>query len=217
MVKFSNNAITALSFDIDRSATTIVVRDGSVFPALSSSDHTYITLEDRSRNVFEIVKCTARSGDSLTVERGVDGTRPVSFAAGTMAEGRLNAAALNEVAGGSELLVNSFTGDGSTTVFALSVAAVEANTWVYFDGVYQHKLNYTVSASTPAVITFSVAPANAVQIEIISSTHAIGYNPHAKGDPGNDASISADADNRLSTGTDGGIFAPAPQLSTADW
>ena len=37
------------------------------------------------------------------------------------------------------------------------------------------------------------------------------------GESGSAASISHDPENQLTTGSDGGIFAPAPQLATIDW
>ena len=37
------------------------------------------------------------------------------------------------------------------------------------------------------------------------------------GESGSAASISHDPENQLTTGSDGGIFAPAAQLTTADW
>ena len=37
------------------------------------------------------------------------------------------------------------------------------------------------------------------------------------GESGSAASISHDPENQLTTGSDGGIFAPAPQLATTDW
>ena len=37
------------------------------------------------------------------------------------------------------------------------------------------------------------------------------------GESGSAASISHVPENQLTTGSDGGIFAPAPQLTTADW
>ena len=73
-----------------------------------------------------------------------------------------------EIGGGAaDLLLNTFTGDGSDVTFTLSGAAAENNTLVYVDGVYQNKSTYTVSAATPAVVTFSEAPANGAAIEIM--------------------------------------------------
>jgi len=70
--------------------------------------------------------------------------------------------------GGSNVILNSFTGDGSDTTFTLSIAPVsENNTQVHLDGVYQNKSTYTVSGT---VLTFSAAPAASVAIEVIMFT-----------------------------------------------
>jgi hypothetical protein len=73
-----------------------------------------------------------------------------------------------EIGGGAaDLLLNQFTGDGSDVTFTLSGEAVENNTLVYLDGVYQSKSNYAVSSANPAVITFSTAPPSGTAIEIM--------------------------------------------------
>lgn len=60
---------------------------------------------------------------------------------------------------------NILTGDGSTTAFTVSsTIASENNTQVYIDGVYQSKDNYSTSGTT---VTFSTAPPNGAEIEII--------------------------------------------------
>lgn len=60
---------------------------------------------------------------------------------------------------------NILTGDGSTVAFTVSSSIVsENNTQIYIDGVYQSKDNYSTSGST---VTFSTAPANGAEIEII--------------------------------------------------
>ena len=69
--------------------------------------------------------------------------------------------------GAADLLLNQFTGDGTVVTFTLSGSALENNTLVYIDGVYQSKSNYTVSAVNPAVVTFSTAPPNGTAIEIM--------------------------------------------------
>jgi len=69
--------------------------------------------------------------------------------------------------GSTDISLNQFTGDGSDTTFTLSGLAAENNTFVYIDGVYQSKSNYSVSAADPAVVTFSTAPPNTTAIEIM--------------------------------------------------
>jgi len=69
--------------------------------------------------------------------------------------------------GSSQLSVekNILTGDGSTVAFSVSSSiASENNTQIYIDGVYQSKDNYSTSGST---VTFSTAPANGAEIEVI--------------------------------------------------
>jgi hypothetical protein len=47
------------------------------------------------------------------------------------------------------------------------------NTFVYIDGVYQSKDNYTVSTADPAVLTFSTAPPNTTAIEVMSAAISV--------------------------------------------
>ena len=78
------------------------------------------------------------------------------------------------VGGGSaDISLNQFTGDGSDTTFTLSGLAAENNTFVYIDGVYQSKDNYSVSAADPAVLTFSTAPPNTTAIEVMSAAISV--------------------------------------------
>ena len=60
---------------------------------------------------------------------------------------------------------DSFTGNGSTTAYVLSMSISNENaTQVYLDGVYQSKDNYSTSGST---LTFSTAPPNGTAIEVV--------------------------------------------------
>ena len=111
---------------------------------------------------------------SLKVAAGTTGQREGSPAAGMFryntTEGKFEGYSTEwgEIGGGAaDLLLNSFTGDGSDVTFSLSGAAIENNTLVYVDGVYQNKSTYAVSGATPAVVTFSEAPANGAAIEIM--------------------------------------------------
>ena len=111
---------------------------------------------------------------SLKVSAGTTGQREGSPAAGMFryntTEGKFEGYSTEwgEIGGGAaDLLLNSFTGDGSDVTFTLSGAAIENNTLVYVDGVYQNKSTYAVSSATPAVVTFSEAPANGAAIEIM--------------------------------------------------
>ena len=70
--------------------------------------------------------------------------------------------------GATNISLNEFTGNGSTTAFTLSAdPSTENNTQVYIDGVYQEKGTYTVSGTT---LTFSTAPPNGTSIEVMAFT-----------------------------------------------
>ena len=115
-VLFSNNAATTLSAGVGDSATSITVTDGSVFPSLSGSEYFYLTLEvDSDPDLKEIVKCTARSGNTLTITRAQDGTSARSFSTADKAELRLTAAGLNDVATQADTDTTYSVGDGGLT------------------------------------------------------------------------------------------------------
>lgn len=94
-ILFSNNASAAIASSISTSATTIVLSAGAgaIFPNPGVGEYFYATLTDNSNNL-EIIKVTARSGDTLTVQRGKDGTTARTYSAGSVLELRLTAAAL---------------------------------------------------------------------------------------------------------------------------
>lgn len=94
-VKLTNNARSALAVAITASETVVRVRvgHGIKFPVLAAGDWFPLVLEDDSGNI-EILRATARSGDSITVQRGAEGTQPRSYSAGDACQLRLTAAAL---------------------------------------------------------------------------------------------------------------------------
>ena len=77
---FTNNASALLAASITAVDTTIQVASGygALFPSPSAPQVCYLTLEDSSGNI-EIVQCTARTGDNLTVVRAQDGTTAQAF------------------------------------------------------------------------------------------------------------------------------------------
>ncbi len=82
-IKLANNAISRLSGNITNSATTITLisGDGAKFPSLAAGDFFPLTLVKASGDL-EIVRATARSGDTITVQRAQEGTAAQAFLAG---------------------------------------------------------------------------------------------------------------------------------------
>lgn len=92
---WANNAQSTLSAGIDAVDTSISVVDGSSFPLPASEEFFYATLVDGS--TIEIVKVTARSGSTLTVERGQQGTSATSFPSGAAIQNRLTSRTLYDL------------------------------------------------------------------------------------------------------------------------
>ncbi len=97
-VQFANNAHSTLASGINDSATSITVASGhgARFPTLTGSQFFFATLIDTSNNL-EIVKCTARSTDVLTVTRAQESTSARAFSSGDRIELRVTAAGLAAV------------------------------------------------------------------------------------------------------------------------
>jgi hypothetical protein len=88
---YTNNAATTLASGITNVATSLTVSaaTGGLFPSPTGTDYFFITLENSAGTVREIVKCTARSTDTLTIVRAQDGTSASAFSAGDKVELRI--------------------------------------------------------------------------------------------------------------------------------
>jgi microcystin-dependent protein len=94
-IKFTNNFSAPIAANISSSATTIALATGygSLLPNYGVDEYEYITLTDSSNHI-EIVKVTARSGDTLTVVRAQDNTVARAWTAGDRMSSRPCAAAM---------------------------------------------------------------------------------------------------------------------------
>lgn len=91
-IKVANNAFGTLAASITNSDTSITLTtgQGARFPSLGAGDYFYATLIDTSNNL-EIVKCTARSTDVLTVVRAQESTTARAYSTGDRIEIRITA------------------------------------------------------------------------------------------------------------------------------
>jgi hypothetical protein len=78
MQLFSNNVVTTLNGAITAIATSIPVTDGGAMPSPTGGNFFLVTLSDGTN--VEIVKCTARSTNTLTLVRAQEGTTGFAFA-----------------------------------------------------------------------------------------------------------------------------------------
>jgi len=119
-IKYSNNAKTTLSSGINDSVTSATVASGAVFPALSGGDYFYATIETTNFATKEIVKVTARSGDTLTIVRAQDNTSAAAFSSGDFVELRVTAAVLEDA-------TEPTTGITAGTVIASKAIITDSN------------------------------------------------------------------------------------------
>ena len=115
----------------------------------SSEDNLIVFVEGvyQNKNSFSL------SGSTLTISPAVPTTQEIVVHQ------------IGDVVSGVGLLRNNFTGDGSTTDFTLSQDPLhEDNLFIYSDGVYQEKGEFSVSGTT---LSFTSAPANGDSIEVI--------------------------------------------------
>lgn len=86
-LKITNNAYAILAAGVASSdlSITLTAGQGARFPTLGAGDYFYATLLDTGNNL-EIVKCTARVGDVLTVVRAQDGTTAKNYVVGDRIE-----------------------------------------------------------------------------------------------------------------------------------
>jgi hypothetical protein len=149
---YTNNAASALAAGITSTQTTIEVQDGmgNLFPIPLGGDYFYITVTSISiGGAFEIMQCTARSGDTMTVVRGAEGTSPQSFNIGDNVQLRITAAGMNFLAGNivTNTQVQNFVATQGQTAFNLtsfSYSPGTNNLSVYVNGSKQVAgTNYT--------------------------------------------------------------------------
>jgi hypothetical protein len=99
-VLIANNASSFLPSQVNNSQTGIVLTpgDGAKFPDPQAGEWFPVTLFRSNGSALEICRCTGRSGDTLTVVRGQEGTIATTFEVGDKVDLRLTALAVVDVA-----------------------------------------------------------------------------------------------------------------------
>jgi len=97
-VLIANNATGRLAGSIDSTQVTVSLQagEGSRFPSPAGNDWFPITLVQPDGDL-EIMHCTGRVNDMLTVQRGMEGTSAKTFSAGDRCALRVTAAAYEDL------------------------------------------------------------------------------------------------------------------------
>jgi hypothetical protein len=98
---FKNNAFASLAAELSAAGTlaTLAAGQGARFPSPTGGDHFLATLilldGNGAETAWEVVKCTARATDGLTIERAQEGTTARIWPAGSRIEMRVTAGTLD--------------------------------------------------------------------------------------------------------------------------
>jgi len=123
-VKFKNNAVGYLSAAISSSdsSATLTTGGGASFPSLGAGEYFYATITATS-GVYEIVKVTSRSTDSISITRAQESTTALAFPSGSIVELRITAQAITDAIADSstDLQNNTFTANGTGTAVGINI------------------------------------------------------------------------------------------------
>lgn len=132
--------------------------DGTNFRLLSDAASAAIQAAAEAAVLYAKEWAQSPEDDAVSVAAGGDNSTTFSALHWAAKAADYAALALNNV------VVNTFTGDGSDVTFTLSAApGSENNTLVFVGGAFQSKGTYGVSGTT---LTFSEAPPNGLAIEV---------------------------------------------------
>lgn len=120
---FANNASTTIAAPISNVATsvTLAAGTGAEFPNPSAGQQFGLTFNDQATGLLtEIVYCTARAGDVLTIARAQEGTVAQAWAAGDLAANLVTAGMMAAMQQSSALFPARIV--AASGVFAMSTA-----------------------------------------------------------------------------------------------
>ncbi len=133
LLLFSNRAITTIAGAISSGATSVnlAAGTGSMFPNPGTGQYFVLTfVSQSSATIYEIVNVTARTGDTLTIVRGQEGTSPLAWNAGDTAANYWTAASANamvQVAQLQQQAGNYAADTGAVNAYAVTLAPVPAS------------------------------------------------------------------------------------------
>lgn len=175
--QFFNNASSTLAAELSSSGTSLVLQSGggSLFGPLSGGNFGVITVTDGT--LYEIIKYTAVSGDTLTIERAQEGTPARTWSVGSLVEGRITAGMLSGFGGGGGGLTNNATG---TNALALGSGATAEGTEAIIVGVGSSASGAnTVGLGSGVSLSVDYGIAMGYGSSVYAGTEGIAIGPYA--------------------------------------
>ena len=189
--RINKNATTELTQFLSTDAKTIDVKNGSILstPDTATNQPGVIFIDKERIEYF--TKINNRLGQ---LRRGTLGTGIKDHGSGAEV---VDASGTQTIPYADTVHTNTFTGDGSTVVYALSQTPASASELDIFIGGQRllltsedgSTINYSVDGSTTAV-TLSTAPAEGTQVKILHKKGQVWYNGK-DGNPANGKGLQA--------------------------
>jgi hypothetical protein len=172
--RISKNSTTELVDDLIDTINTIQVKDGTALPEPDASNNMPgVIFIDKER-----IEYFTKNGNTLgQLRRGTLGTGIKDHSDGTLV---VDASGTQTIPYADTVYTNTFTGDGSTAVFALSQTPASASELDIFIGGQRllltsedgSTINYSVSGSA---VTLSTVPASGTQVKILHKRGQVWY------------------------------------------
>jgi hypothetical protein len=165
---FTNNASSTLAAAITAAATTLTLAagDGAKFPNPQAGDDFLITVFQRvgtSEQNWEVMLCSARAGDVLTVARAQEGSTARAYGTGDFVECRLTAAAILPTrAGALTGALNEAAPVAIASSASVAIGAAKSNT-----------VNVT---GTTTITAFDAAPIGAIRRTVFAGALTLTHN-----------------------------------------
>ena len=194
--RISKNATTELVDEITDGSQTMQVKDGTKLPEPNAANNLPgVVFLDKER-----IEYFTKSGNTLgQLKRGTLGTGIKDHSDGTLV---VDASGTQTIPYADTVYTNTFTGDGSTVIYALSQSPASASELDIFIGGQRllltsedgSTINYSVDGSTTAV-TLSTAPADGTQVKILHKRGQVWYTA-LDGNPADGKGLQASTTNQ---------------------
>ena len=163
-VLITNNAKSTLAAPIGALDTSLTVATGTstLFPVPTSGDYFYVTLEDSTKTIREIVKVTAVAGSTFTIVRAQDNTYANIFATGSAVELRINRASLTDSIGAAAVSASAAASSASAASSSASSASSSATTATTQAGIATTQAGIATTQATNASNSATAANNSAI-------------------------------------------------------
>jgi len=213
-ILLANNAKSTLAVALGGIDTTLVVATGTetLFPSPTGGDYFYATLEDSTKTIREIIKCTARSGTTLTIIRAQDDSTANIFAVGSTIEMRVNKGALTDSVVAASNYATAAATSASNAATSASNASTSAGTATTQAGIATTQAGIATTQATNAANSASAANTSAIAA---AAAAASGLYSAVQDKSANYTVVAGDAGDLLRiTTTSGAITITLPTIAS---